>query len=416
MTSTNLPDPHDPYAAPTDPWYGSYADRAHSLTVSEVRALFAVVNRPEVVSLAGGMPAVSALNLDTLQDIHASMLTRRGPQALQYGSGQGDPHFRAQIAHLMTLDGITAPVDDIVVTTGSQQGLDSVAGLFLNPGDTVLAESPTYVGALGVFRHYQANVEHVHTDANGMDPDALTETITRLHAAGRRIKFIYLVPNFNNPSGVTLTADRRARIVQIAKTHRILILEDNPYGLLYFGAKPPVSLRALDDENVIYLGSFSKIFAPGYRVGWVLAPHAIRDKLILANESTVLSPSMFSQLAISEYFDTVNWQAQLGVFRDLYRERRDATLTALTGHLPDLHTTRPDGGFFLWLDLPAGVNAKTMLPDAVAAGVAYTPGNAFYADGTGHDHLRVAFCYTTPDLLEVGISRLASVIRTHQGR
>lgn len=406
MTST----PH----TPNDPWFGSYADRAHSLTASEVRALFAVVNRPEVVSLAGGMPDVSALPQDVLLASQERMLTRRGAAALQYGSGQGDAHFRDQIRDLMTLEGIHAPVENIVVTTGSQQGLDSVAGLFLNPGDTVLAESPTYVGALGVFRHYQAIVEHVHTDEHGMNPDALEETIRRMDAAGRRVKLVYLVPNFANPSGVTLTAQRRARIIDICRAHRILILEDNPYGLLHFDTPSPHAMRAFDADNIVYLGSFSKIFAPGYRVGWVVAPSAIRDKLILANESSVLSPSMNSQLAISEYFDSVDWKAQIDTFRGMYRIRRDAALAALDRYLPDLHVTRPNGGFFLWMTLPDGLDSKAMLPAAVDNLVAYTPGTAFYANGTGQNHLRLAYCYATADRLTLGIERLAGVIRAHQ--
>jgi DNA-binding transcriptional MocR family regulator len=401
-------------STPNDPWFGNYADRAHSLTASEVRALFAVVNRPEVVSLAGGMPDVSALPLQVILDAQERMLIKRGSAALQYGSGQGDEHFRDQIRDLMTLEGIHAPVENIVVTTGSQQGLDSVAGLFLNPGDTVLTESPTYVGALGVFRHYQAVIEHVYTDEHGINPDALADTIRRLHSAGRRIKFLYLVPNFANPSGVTLTAARRAKVIEICRANRILILEDNPYGLLYFDEKSPEAIRAFDEDNVIYLGSFSKIFSPGYRVGWVVAPSAIRDKLVLANESSVLSPSMASQLAISEYFDSVDWKAQIDTFRAMYKERRDTALTAMDELLPELHTTRPNGGFFLWVKLPEGMDSKAMLPHAVDALVAYTPGNAFFADGTGHDYLRLAFCYPTPERIRLGIERLAGVIRNHQ--
>jgi DNA-binding transcriptional MocR family regulator len=356
------------------------------------------------------MPDVSALPHQVILDSQERTLAKRGAAALQYGSGQGDAHFRDQIRSLMALEGIKANVENIVVTTGSQQGLDSVAGLFLNPGDTVLTESPTYVGALGVFRHYQAVIEHVYTDEHGINPVALAETINRLHSAGRRIKFLYLVPNFANPSGVTLTAERRQQVIDICRANRILILEDNPYGLLYFDKQPPHALRAVDEDNVIYLGSFSKIFAPGYRVGWVVAPSAIRDKLVLANESSVLSPSMYSQLAISEYFDSVDWQAQIDTFRGMYRSRRDAMLDAMDEFLPGLHTTRPEGGFFIWVTLPDGMDSKAMLPRAVDALVAYTPGNAFFADGTGHNFMRLAFCYPTPERIRLGVERLASVI------
>ena len=393
-----------------DHWLDSYAARANTLSVSEVRALFAVVSRPEVVSLAGGMPYVSALPKELLESSFDTMMASRGNLALQYGGGQGDLQLREQIRELMALEGIASSVEDIVITTGSQQGLDLLGGLFLDAGDVVLAESPSYVGALGIFRHYEAHVEHVHTDDDGMDPEALQEAIVRLRAEGRRIKFLYLVPNFGNPSGVTLTEERRHRIVEICKREHILILEDNPYGLLYFGEKPPNAMRSFEDDCVIYLGSFSKIFAPGFRVGYVLAPPAIRDKLVLANESAILSPSSFSQMLISEYLAKADWQGQIDTFRGVYRERRDAALSAMKEYLPSLRTTRPDGGFYLWVTLPEGVDSKAMLPLAVKELVAYTPGTAFFANGSGHNNLRISFCYPTPDNIKLGIKRLSSVI------
>jgi DNA-binding transcriptional MocR family regulator len=393
-----------------DHWLDSYAARANTLTASEVRALFAVVSRPEVVSLAGGMPYVKALPKELLQSSYDSLMASRGDLALQYGGGQGDLGLREQIRELMALEGISSSVEDIVVTTGSQQGLDLLGGLFLDAGDVVLAEAPSYVGALGIFRHYEAHVEHVYTDDEGMDPVALQSAIDQLRSEGRRIKFLYLVPSFGNPSGVTLTEERRHKIVEICKREHILILEDNPYGLLYFGEKPPDAMRSFEDDCVIYLGSFSKIFAPGLRVGYVLAPPAIRDKLVLANESAILSPSSFSQMLISEYLAKADWQSQINTYRDVYRERRDAALAAMTDYLPHLKTTKPDGGFYLWVTLPEGIDSKAMLPLAVKELVAYTPGTAFYANGTGHGNLRISFCYPTPENINVGIKRLASVI------
>ena len=393
-----------------DHWLDSYAARANTLSVSEVRALFAVVSRPEVVSLAGGMPFVSALPKELMEASFDSMMTERGNYALQYGGGQGDLRLRDQIREVMALEGIHASVEDIVITTGSQQGLDLLGGLFLDAGDVVLAESPSYVGALGIFRHYEAHVEHLHTDHEGLDPDALEASIKQLKAEGRRIKFLYLVPNFGNPSGVTLTEERRHRIVEICRREHILILEDNPYGLLYFGEKPPVAMRSYEEDCVIYLGSFSKILAPGLRVGYVLAPPAIRDKLVLANESALLSPSTFTQMLISEYLAKSDWQGQIDTFRGIYRERRDAALAAMNEYLPQLHTTRPDGGFYLWVTLPDGIDSKAMLPLAVTELVAYTPGTAFFANGTGHNYLRISFCYPTPENINLGVKRLATVI------
>ena len=392
-----------------DPWLDAYAARAETLSVSEVRALFSVVSRPEVVSLAGGMPNVSALPNDVLQKAYEGMMAKRGPLAMQYGGGQGDLTFRDQIRELMALEGIHSSVEDIVITTGSQHGLDLLGGLFLDEGDVVLAEGPSYVGALGIFRHYEAHVEHVYTDENGMSPEALQESITEMKRQGRKIKFLYLVPNFANPSGVTLSAERRPQIIEICKREHILILEDNPYGLLYFNQPVPDALRSMDD-NVIYLGSFSKILVPGFRVGYVLAPPAIRDKLVLANESAILCPTSFGQMMISEYLSTADWKSQIDTFRGVYRERKDAALSAMQEFLPKLETTRPDGGFYLWVTLPEGIDSKAMLPLAVKELVAYTPGTAFFGDGTGQKFLRICYSYPTPENIRVGIKRLATVI------
>ncbi|MEN9956969.1 MAG: hypothetical protein RIR46_577 [Actinomycetota bacterium] len=392
-----------------DQWLDSYAARANTLSVSEVRALFAVVSRPEVVSLAGGMPYVHALPKDLIARSFETLMADRGDLAIQYSGGQGDLKLRDQVRELMALEGIKSSVEDIVMTTGSQHGLDLISGLFLDKGDVVLAEGPSYVGAIGIFRHYEAHIEHVETDNDGIQPEALKETIARLKTQGRKIKFLYLVPNFANPSGVTLADKRRAKIVEICRRNKILILEDNPYGLLYFDKKVPNALRSIDD-NVIYLGSFSKILAPGFRVGYVLAPPAIREKLVLAQESAILCPSMFSQSMISEYLSNSDWQGQIDTFRNVYRERRDAALEALAEYLPKLSTTHPDGGFYLWITLPDGIDSKAMLPLAVKELVAYTPGTAFYGDGTGQNKLRVCYSFPTPDNIKVGIKRLATVI------
>ena len=392
-----------------DQWLDSYAARANALSVSEVRALFAVVSRPEVVSLAGGMPYVHALPKDLISRSFETLMADRGDLAIKYSGGQGDLKLRDQVRELMALEGIKSSVEDIVMTTGSQHGLDLISGLFLDKGDVVLAEGPSYVGAIGIFRHYEAHIEHVETDHDGIQPEALKETIARLKTQGRKIKFLYLVPNFANPSGVTLADKRRAKIVEICRRNKILILEDNPYGLLYFDKKVPNALRSIDD-NVVYLGSFSKILAPGFRVGYVLAPPAIREKLVLAQESAILCPSMFSQSMISEYLSNSDWQGQIDTFRGVYRERRDAALEALAEYLPKLSTTRPDGGFYLWITLPDGIDSKAMLPLAVKELVAYTPGTAFYGDGTGQNKLRVCYSFPTPENIKVGIKRLATVI------
>ena len=393
-----------------DSWKHAYAARASNLSVSEVRALFAVVSRPEVVSLAGGMPDVSALDKNLIEQAFNSMMARRGDYALQYGGGQGDLRLREQIQEIMELDGVHGSVEDIMITTGSQHALELLADLFLDAGDVVLVEAPSYVGAVGIFRHKEAHIEHVFTDEDGISPEALAEAADRMIEAGKKVKLLYLVPNFANPSGVTLSAERRQRVIEVCKERGILIIEDNPYGLLYFEEQPPKALRAFDADGVVYLGSFSKILSPGLRVGYVLAPPAIREKLVLANESAILSPATFAQMLVSEYLSIADWRGQIDTYRKLYKEKRDAALEALEQYLPRVKTTHPKGGFFLWLTLPEGLNSKEMLPLAVNELVAYTPGTAFYGDGRGANNIRVCFSHPTAANVKVGIQRLAKVV------
>jgi len=394
-----------------DPWYHHYAARAAGLKASEVRALFAVASRPEVVSLAGGMPYVAALPQDLVIDAMDRVMREKGATALQYGSGQGVPLLREQILDVMALEGIKANADDVVVTTGSQHALELVSKLFLDPGDVVISEGPSYVTSMVIFKSYQAEVDHVPMDENGLIPAALIEHITALKAAGRTIKFLYTIPSFHNPAGVTLSWQRRLEILEICRSNNILVLEDNPYGLLYFDKPAPDAIRSLERDGVVYLGTFSKTLAPGFRVGWALAPHAIREKLVLANEAAVLSPSSFTQMVISEYLSTADWKGQINTFRGVYQERKNAMLDALNEYLPDLSWTNPTGGFYVWVTLPEQLDSKAMLPRAVKELVAYTPGTAFYADGNGRQSMRLAFCYPTPDNIRTGIRRLATVIR-----
>jgi DNA-binding transcriptional MocR family regulator len=394
-----------------DPYADRYAQRTGGMTASEIRALFAVANRPEVVSLAGGMPYTTALPLDAVGAMMGQLVAHNGTAALQYGSGQGDARLRERICEVMALEKIIGVPDDVVVTVGSQQGLDIVSRVFLDPGDVVLAEGPSYVGALGTFAGAQAEVIHLPMDADGLVPDVLQETLERLARAGRRPKFLYTVPNFHNPAGVTLSLARRPEIVTLAERYDLLILEDNPYGLLGFDGEAMPALRSMSESRVIYLGSFSKTFAPGLRVGWVLAPHAVREKLVLVSESQVLCPPTFNQLAVAEYLDTQPWLEQVKVFREIYRERRDAMLDALSSLMPPgCRWTHPDGGFYVWLTLPEGVDAKVMQPKAIHARVAYVPGVGFYADDGGRRDMRLSYCYPEPERIREGVRRLAGVV------
>jgi DNA-binding transcriptional MocR family regulator len=357
------------------------------------------------------MPFLAGLPLDDIADLTQRLLTERGAVALQYGSAQGDELLREHICEVMSLEGVQASPDDVVVTVGAQQALDLITKIFVDPGDVVLAEAPSYVGALGTFASYQAEVVHVPLDEGGLIPSALRETLSSLRAQGRTVKFLYTVPTFQNPAGVTLTTARRAQILEICAEYDVLIVEDNPYGLLGFDAEPMRALRADDSERVLYLGSFSKTIASGLRVGWVLAPHAVRAKLVLAAESAILCPSNFSQLAVREYLATQPWREQIKDFRELYRERRDAMLESLDQLMPDGCTwTRPAGGFFVWLTLPEGLDAKARAARAIAERVAYVPGTGFFADGTGHRHMRLSYCFPEPHRIREGVRRLATVV------
>ncbi|MDQ2847821.1 MAG: PLP-dependent aminotransferase family protein [Actinomycetota bacterium] len=398
-----------------DPHMARYAARTDGMRASAIRALFAVANRPEVVSLAGGMPFLQSLPLEQLAVEAAELIAADGRVALQYGSGQGIPELRDQICQVMALEGISAHPDDVVVTVGSQMALDLVTRIFCDPGDVILAEAPSYVGALGTFSAYQAQVVHVDTDDDGLVPAALAAAISSVRASGRRIKLLYTIPNFHNPAGVTLSMQRRPEIAGICADAGITVLEDNPYGLLGFSDTVYPAIRSMDAENVVYLGSFSKTFAPGLRIGWALAPHAVREKLVLANESATLNPPVFNQMMISRYLATFDWQRQIKTYRQLYAERRDAMLAALETHMPDgTAWTHPGGGFYVWVTLPEGFDTAAMLPRAVTARVAYVPGTAFYADGFGSRQMRLSFCFPTPERIVEGVRRLAGVLESEQ--
>ena len=388
-----------------------YAHRAAHMKPSEIRSLFAVASRPEIVSLAGGMPNLSAIPMDMMAGIVEKLIREHGQEALQYGSGQGHPQLREQICDVMALEGIKANPDDVLVTTGSQQALDLISRIFIDPGDVVLVEAPSYVGALGTFAQYEASVVHVEMDQNGLIPESLRQAIKTLRYQGRRIKFLYLIPNYQNPAGVLLPADRRSEILDICRAEKIFIVEDNPYGLLGFDRPSPNAMRAEDSENVIYLGSFSKTIVPGFRIGWALVPQSLKEKLVIASESSILCPSNFSQMAIASYLANQPWREQIASFCALYKVRRDAMLSALDAYFPKAATwTKPAGGFYVWVTLPPEIDTKAMVPRAIAAKVAYVPGTAFFADGFGSWSLRLSYCYPTPERITQGVMALSKVV------
>jgi 2-aminoadipate transaminase len=396
-----------------DPFLDRYAHGTRAMTASEIRALFAVAARPEIVSLAGGMPFTAALPFDVVGDVVEEVLGKEGAAALQYGGGQGDPRLRDVLVELMRREGVHASAGDVVVTAGSQQALDLLGRMFCDPGDVIVAEGPSYVGALSAFSQYQVEVRHVRLDDEGLDPDELEATLGQLAREGRRAKFLYTVPNFHNPAGVTLAEERRDRVIEIAARHDLLVLEDNPYGLLGFEGNPPDALRAREADNVVYLGTISKTFCPGLRIGWALAPPALRERLILVKEAADLCSSNFAQAVAYRYFAEYPWQETLKELRDVYRERRDAMLESLAEHFPPesgLTWTHPTGGFYVWLTLPDGLDARAMLAKAISARVAYVPGGSFYADGQGGSNLRLSYCFPPPERIREGVRRLAGVV------
>jgi len=391
-----------------DRFVDRYAARAASMTASEVRALFAVASRREVVSLAGGMPFVQALPNDEVVAVAHEVLTEMGDEALQYGGAQGLPGLRERLAMLMAEEGVVADPEDLVVTTGAQQALDLVGKIFIDPGDLIAVEAPAYVGALTAFGAYEPRYLPIEIDDDGMIVEQLEQALVR----GERPKFVYTVPNFGNPAGVTMSQDRRRQLVSLCREASIPIIEDNPYGLLRFEGEPEPCLRTLDPDNVIYLGTVSKTFSPGVRVGWALAEPSVVQRLILAKEAADLCGSNLNMLITQRWFaDDTRWRTALTGLVDTYRSRRDVMLEALGEHFPEDATwTHPNGGFYVWATLPAWVDSRGLLAAAVERRVAYVPGTAFYPDGRGADRLRLAFCYPTEDRIREGIARLGSLL------
>src|SRR4051812_44432613 len=360
-----------------DRFVDRYAARAAGMTASEVRALFAVASRPEVVSLAGGMPFVQALPDDEVADVARAVLAEHRDIALQYGGGQGPVGLRERLVMLMAEEGIDADADDIVVTTGAQQALDLVGKLFIDPGDVIAVEAPAYVGALTAFGAYQPRFLPIEIDDDGMLVEDLEQALVR----GERPTFVYTVPNFGNPAGVTMTAERRRHLVALCREASIPIVEDNPYGLLRFEGEAVPCLRTLDPENVIYLGTVSKTFSPGVRVGWALAEQSVVQRLVLAKESADLCSSNLTMLITERWFsDDALWRGTLARLVGTYRSRRDAMLDALTQHLDDEAVwTHPRGGVYGGGTGPNWLGTETLLPAPPESPGRYLPGTALFS-------------------------------------
>lgn len=389
-----------------------FSQRAANIKQSAVRDVFEISLRPGLVSLAGGNPFLQSLPLEKIAGMAYRLITEEGLSALQYGGGQGTPELRAQICEVMAEEGITdARPENVVVTTGSQSAQDVACKVFCNPGDVVLCEDPTYVGALNTFESHEITVVPVRMDEHGLVPEELEARIAEVREAGGSIKFLYTIPNFNNPSGITLAEDRRQRIVDICRAANILVVEDNPYGLLKFDGEPHTTLRAGNPEDVLYMGSFSKILAPGLRIGWALVPEHLLRRFYLASEAVTLCPPTLNQALISAYLDGHDWRGQIRTYRSLYAERCGAMLDALEEFMPaGVEWTRPEGGFFVWVTLPEGIDTYPLLQKAIDAGVVFIPGAAFTPGNEDSNKLRLAFSAVASDKIHEGVRRLAPVL------
>ncbi len=389
-----------------------FAARTKTMTSSAMRDLMAVTERPEVISLAGGLPDTSTFPPDSYASLMGKIAASELAKALQYGPTEGLAIARECIREVMAAESIDVDPDDVIVTTGGQQVLDLVSKILIDPGDVIVAEGPTYPGAVSAFTSYEARVEQVPVDEHGMNTDLLRERLAQLDAEGIRPKFLYLIPNFQNPSGVTLSLERRREVIEIAREREILILEDNPYGLLRYEGEVLPSLRELaGGDLVIYLGTFSKILSPGIRLGWVTAPRPVLSKLNLAKQAADLCASSLAQHFVSAYVAGGGWPEYIASLRRIYRDRRDVMLDALTREMPEGTTwTKPQGGLFVWATLPEYIDTTDLLARALRENFAFVPGRAAWVDGSGGSSMRLNFSGASEDEIREGIRRLGVIV------
>jgi 2-aminoadipate transaminase len=392
---------------------GLFARRTQGMTSSAMRDLMAVIAQPDVISLAGGLPDTSTFPAEDLAALTARMAAESSAAALQYGATEGLEDVKRCIVEVMAAEGMSVETDDVLVTTGGQQVIDLVCRALIDPGDVVLAEGPTYPGAVPVFGSYQADVVQIEMDDDGMRVEELEVQLDRLAREGRTPKFIYTIPSFHNPAGVTMSLERRRMLVRLAKERELLVLEDNPYGLLrYEGAQLPTLYDLDGGEYVIYLGTFSKILSPGLRVGWAAAPHPVLAKLSLGKQAADLCSPSFTQYFVATYFAARDWRAYLRTLVDLYRRRRDVMLDALAEHMPPGATwTRPQGGLFVWARLPDFIDTTDLLARALRENVAFVPGRGAYLDGRGGSEMRLNFSGVTEEEIREGVRRIGKIVR-----
>ncbi|MCC6192324.1 MAG: PLP-dependent aminotransferase family protein [Anaerolineales bacterium] len=410
----------------TTPWSYRYAHRTKTLTSSAIRELLKLTQRPEVISFAGGLPAPELFPLERFQAACQAILSdrQRGQAALQYSTTEGYPPLREMIARHISRYGILARPENVLITSGSQQALDLIGKLLINRGDRVLVEAPTYLGALQAFNVFGPDYVSLPIDDDGIKTDELDGMLKT------GIKFMYLLPNFQNPGGVTMSLKRRQRVVALSEEYGVPIVEDDPYGQLRYEGEHLPTLLALDRDNlrrdngydlgnVIYLSTFSKTLTPGLRLGWIVAPKEVIAKLVQLKQGADLHTSTFTQMVAHEVARGGFLDEHVHTLREVYRARRDVMLAALDESFPastGVSWTRPAGGLFLWLRLPEGLSAQALLAVAVKANVAFVPGDAFFAEpGAGARYCRLNFSNAAPDQIQEGVRRLGQAVGQMQG-
>jgi 2-aminoadipate transaminase len=387
-------------------WKKYYSERAKGLKTSEIRELLKMVQKPEIISFGGGLPSPDSYAVDQVKECIDYVMETKAKKALQYGTTQGYSRLREFLADYMTKKGYNAKPDDILVTAGSQQGLDLVSKVFIDKDDIVITESPSYLGGLGAFRAYLAKIETIPLQDDGMDLDILEERLK----TGKKPKFIYVVSTFQNPAGICMSTEKRKRIVEISLKYDIPIIEDNPYSELAFSGEPPKPILAYSKGNVLYLGTFSKTFSPGIRVAWVCGPTEIVRKLTIAKQSTDLCSNVISQRMVYEYCHRGYLEENLKKLRKMYKRKRDIMLKAMEDYFPEgVKWTKPEGGLFLWVTLPEYIDTKEMFEDAIKNNIAYVVGTAFAGE---KNTMRLNFSYPSDEDIVEGIKRLAKVIKS----
>ncbi len=398
------------------PWEYRYSQRMKRMKASAIRELLAVAERPGMISFGGGFPAPDVFPVEEFKKACISVLENKGPEVLQYGSTDGYVPLREMVSRYSIRSGMNIDISNILITSGSQQALDLLGKIFINHGDRILVESPTYLGALQAWNAYGAEYITVPVDEYGMRTDLLEEALRT------GPKFIYVLPNFQNPTGTTLPLERRMKIIELADRYGVPIIEDDPYGQLRYEGEDIPSVEILDSRvreqngtytgNVIYLSTFSKILAPGLRLAWVVAPDTVIRKLALAKQGTDLNTSAFNQIVAHEVGQHGFIDRHVEVMKKVYLERRNAMLDSLEEHMPEGVTwTHPEGGLFLWMTLPRDLNSTEMLPETIEENVAYVPGEFFHPDGSGKNTIRLNFSFCCPDKINEGVSRLGKAFK-----